>query len=189
MIHLSMQSIQNLCFYWPCVSAYLSSPLLGVTYFHRYVSVPLQKANHINKMTFRVTSDTSVRLLLEVLGSPVHERHWHAGASPAESYEAAYGVGAYDIWGKNWDCSALKKEDKRGQILLLSSNISNMGGSREDGCRLFSEVPSGRTRGQWTQVGTRENLTSCETIFFYCKGDRLWNQGPERLWTLYQWRY
>lgn len=33
--------------------------------------------------------------------------------------------------GENWDCSAFKREDKRGQVLLLSSNISYMGGYRE----------------------------------------------------------
>lgn len=46
------------------------------------------------------TETTTSGAMCPVSGSPVQERHWHAGVSLAEGHQEGGGSGAHGVWGE-----------------------------------------------------------------------------------------
>ncbi|KAK4820992.1 hypothetical protein QYF61_009458 [Mycteria americana] len=65
-----------------------------------------------------------------------------------------------------------------------------LGGCREDGASLFSEVHSNRTRGNRheSELG-KFHLNYKGKELFYHEVVKHWNRDPEKLWDLHPWRY
>lgn len=85
--------------------------------------------------------------------------------SPAESYEAGHGVGAYDVWGENWDYSAFKRQ--KGADLTVVFKYFKYGRMWRRWMQTLLRGAQWKDREQMTQVVTREILPSYEVLFWF----------------------
>jgi len=82
---------------------------------------------------------------------------------------------------------SLKKRRLRGDIINAYKYLK--GGGQEDGARLFSVVPSNRTRGNKHKLKHRKFRLNMRKNLFTLRVTETGTVCPEGLWSLFLWRY
>ena len=81
---------------------------------------------------------------------------------------------------ESWGCSAWRREGS-GDLINVYKYLK--GGWKEDRARLFSVVPSDRTKGNGHKMTQQEVPSEHQQTLFYCQDDRA--LAHWRLWTLH----
>ena len=81
---------------------------------------------------------------------------------------------------ESWDCSAWRASGGARDLIDVCKHV--VGGNEEEGARLFSVMPSDRTRGTGQKIKTHENTSE---HIFSVRVVKHWKGFSERLWSLH----
>jgi len=112
-------------------------------------------------------------------GLPTSRKRGATGESPAEGYQDGEGTGASLLRGEAEGAGHVQPEDeKAARGNLMNAYKYLQGGWQEDGARLFSVVPSDRTRGDGHKLKHRKFQLNTRKNFFPLRVTEHWNRLP-----------
>lgn len=109
-------------------------------------------------------------MLCLVPGSPVQERHSHAGYSPTKGYKIDYGIGASLLWENIERAGILQFKEEKVQECLVNVCIFLKGWYKADRAVLFVGV-HWHDKKQWVLSETQEASSEHWEAHFYCDSD------------------
>lgn len=124
-----------------------------------------------------------MRNIIQNLGSPEQDRHWHTGLRAAEVHQGDWRAGAHDGKGRaSWVCSGLKSRRLWEDLTAVFNYL--MGGCRED----TSWRCSGRTKCNGHKLEHGKFQLNIGNIFFFPMQIH-WNWWPRVAVDLHLWKH
>jgi len=104
--------------------------------------------------------------------APQYKRHGHTGENGTKGHEYDEGTGACLLWREAERIGTVPASEKKAQGHLPHVYKHLKGEFKQDGARLFSVVPSDRTRDNGHKLKHRRCCLNIRKHFFYCESDQ-----------------